>query len=109
MENELARPFFVEVLVRTDADQRYRSCSSFPFHALLPGSVWLSCLWIQSVLVSFQARGHDGNRVVVQRKSPVEANLVRTVGSAIGVRPACLLAVRNASMIYGQMQMLNVH
>jgi len=35
----------------------------------------------------------------------VEANrIVPTVVLAIGARPACLLAMRNASMIYGQMQ-----
>ena len=40
----------------------------------------------------------------------VEANrTVPTVISAIGVMPACLLAMRNASMIYGQMQTLKVH
>jgi len=40
----------------------------------------------------------------------VQANrTVPTVISAIGVMPSCLLAVRNASMIYGQMQTLKVH
>jgi len=35
----------------------------------------------------------------------VEVNrIVPTVISAIGAKPACLLAMRNASMIYGQMQ-----
>jgi hypothetical protein len=40
----------------------------------------------------------------------IEANrTVPTVVSVIGVMPACLLTVRNASMIYGQMQTLKVH